>query len=277
MEQKLKRIGIISGKGTLPCLLAEEAKRQGYYVVMVALDPIADHLNGCADEIKRVNVGKLGRLIKVLKDAGITEAIMAGKVSKSLLYKSNIQPDMRAVKLLFKLKDKKDDTILQTITEELKTEGIQIVETTCFAQELLMPEGVITKTKPTTSIKKDIEFGYKIALEIGRLDIGQTVVVKDRAVMAVEAIEGTDEAIRRGGSLAGSGAVVVKVAKPQQDFRYDVPVVGIETLKTMIQVRASTLAVEAARAIIVQKDEMVKLADRHNISIIGITKESLCC
>ena len=273
----MKKIGIISGKGSLPCLLAEEAKKQGYYVLMVALDPIADHHNGCADEIKRVNVGKLGRLVKVLKDAGVTEAIMAGKVSKSLLYKSNIQPDMRAVKLLFKLKDKRDDTILQAITEELKTEGIQIVETTCFAQKLLMPEGVITKTKPSTSIKKDIKFGYRIALEIGRLDIGQTVVIKDRAVMAVEAIEGTDEAIRRGGSLGGSGAVVVKVAKPQQDFRYDVPVVGIETLKTMIQVKASTLAVEAARTIIVQKDEMIRLADRHNISIIGITKDSLCC
>ncbi len=269
-QRKVKKIGIISGKGSLPCLLAEEAKRQGYHVVMIALEPIADHTNGCADEIRRVNVGKLGRLIKTLKEAGITETIMAGKVSKKLLYKSDIQPDVRAIKLLFKLKDKKDDTILQAITDELQSEGIRLLETMDFAKEMIMPRGVITKTKPAGATEADIEFGYKMALEIGRLDIGQTVVVKDRAVMAVEAIEGTDEAIRRGGMLSGPGAVVVKVAKPQQDFRYDVPVVGTETIKTMIEVKASALAVEAERAIIVHKEEMIRLADDNSISIVGI-------
>ncbi len=266
----MKKLGIISGKGILPCILAKEARKKGYYVLMIALDPIADNIDGCADEVKRVNVGQLGSLIKTLKDAGIEETIMAGKVSKSLLYKGNIQPDLRAIKVLFKLKDRKDDTILQAITDELESEGIRLLKTTAFAEDILMPEGVLTDRKPDKSEKKDIRFGYMIAKEIGRLDIGQTVVVKDRAVMAIEAIEGTDEAIRRGGRLAGEGAVVVKVAKPQQDMRYDVPVVGLDTLKAMIEVKARVLAVESGQAIILQDQEIISLANANGISIVGI-------
>ncbi|NOY39283.1 MAG: LpxI family protein [Nitrospirae bacterium] len=266
----MKKIGIVSGKGELPCLLAREARRLGYYVVMIALDPIAGPMNGCADEVKRINVGKLGEIIKALKASGVQEAIMAGKVSKSLIYQGKITPDMRAVKLLFTLKDKKDDTILQAITDEIESEGIRMMRTTDFARDMLMPAGLLTQRKTTTAEDKDIAFGFGIAKEIGRVDIGQTVVVKGRAVMAVEAIEGTDEAIRRGGVLAGDGAVVVKVSKPQQDMRYDVPVVGLDTLRVMIEVKASVLAVEAGSALIIQRQEMISTANDAGISIMGV-------
>ncbi|VAX31895.1 UDP-2,3-diacylglucosamine pyrophosphatase [hydrothermal vent metagenome] len=266
----MKKIGIVSGKGELPCLLAREARRLGYYVVMIALDPIAGPMNGCADEVKRINVGKLGEIIKALKASGVQEAIMAGKVSKSLIYQGKITPDMRAVKLLFTLKDKKDDTILQAITDEIESEGIRMMRTTDFARDLLMPVGLLTRRKTTTAEDKDIAFGFGIAKEMGRVDIGQTVVVKGRAVMAVEAIEGTDEAIRRGGELAGGGAVVVKVSKPRQDMRYDVPVVGLDTLRVMIEVKASVLAVEAGSALIIQRQEMISTANDAGISIMGV-------
>lgn len=266
----MKKIGIVSGKGELPCLLAMEARRQGYYVVMIALDPIAGPMNGCADEVKRINVGRLGEIIKTLKASGIQEAIMAGKVSKSLIYQGKITPDMRAIKLLFTLKDRKDDTILQAITDEIESEGIRMMRTTDFAGDMLMPAGLLTQRRTTTAEDKDIAFGLGIAKEIGRVDIGQTVVVKGRAVMAVEAIEGTDEAIRRGGRLAGDGAVVVKVSKPQQDMRYDVPVVGLDTLRVMIEVRASVLAIEAGKALIIQRQEMISTANEAGISIMGV-------
>ncbi|NOZ25311.1 MAG: UDP-2,3-diacylglucosamine diphosphatase LpxI [Nitrospirae bacterium] len=266
----MKKLGIISGKGELPSLLAREAKRIGYHVVMIALDPVADPADGCADEVLRINVGKLGEIIAALKSSGVREAVMAGKVSKSLLYEGKIVPDMRAIKLLFTLKDRKDDTILQAITEEIESEGIRVMETTELAADMLMPEGLLTRRKISSGEKKDISFGFRIAKEIGKVDIGQTVVVKDRAVMAVEAIEGTDEAIRRGGRLAGEGAVVVKVSKPRQDMRYDVPVVGLDTLRTVIEVKASVLAVEAGRALILQRRDMISEADEAGVSIIGV-------
>ncbi|GBE36391.1 hypothetical protein BMS3Bbin07_00538 [bacterium BMS3Bbin07] len=266
----MKKIGIISGKGELPRLLAMEAKRIGYYVVLIALDPIAGPMNGCADEVKRINVGRLGEIIKALKASGVQEAILAGKVSKSLLYQGKVMPDMRAVKLLFTLKDRKDDTILQAITDEIESEGIRMLRTTDFAGDMLMPAGLLTQRRTTPEEDKDILFGLGIAKEMGRVDIGQTVVVKGRAVMAVEAIEGTDEAIRRGGRLAGDGAVVVKVSKPRQDMRYDVPVVGLDTLRAMIEVRASVLAVEKGMALIIQRQEMISTANEAGLSIMGV-------
>lgn len=269
--RQMKKIGLIAGMGVLPLVIADEAKAQGYIVIAAALETLAEKsLTSHVDEIKWVNVGKLGKLIDSLKKYGVKEAVMAGKVSKTLLYKSKITPDLRAVKLLFSLKDKKDDSILLALTKELASEGITLVDITRFTSNLMMPEGVITRDVPTADEWKDIEFGLKIAKEMGRLDIGQTVVVKGQAVMAVEAIEGTDEAIKRGAILAGKGAVVVKVSKPAQDMRFDVPVVGLETLKTMIGTNARVLAVEAHKSIILDKDRLVNEAKKAAISIIGI-------
>jgi len=270
---RIKNLGIIAGKGKLPNIIATEAKKKGYNVILILLTPVADIESNkyYINKVERINIGKLGKLIKTLKKENITEVVMAGKVPKTLMYKTtNIIPDKRALKLLFRLSDRKDDTILNAIVEELETEGIKVLEITEFIARLAMPNGVITLKSPTKIQWKDIEFGFNIAKEIGRIDIGQTVVVKEKAIMAVEAIEGTDETIKRGGLLAGEGAVVVKVSKPQQDMRYDVPVVGIQTLKSMLQVKASVLALEAKHTILLQKEEMIKLANKENICIVGI-------
>ncbi|MCL4457273.1 MAG: UDP-2,3-diacylglucosamine diphosphatase LpxI [Nitrospirae bacterium] len=267
----MESIGIIAGRGELPKIIALDAKERGFTVVTVALENLASaELNEASDEIKWINVGKLGDMIDTLKEFEVKKAIMAGKVPKSLLYKSGITPDWRAVKLLFSLKDKTDDSILNAITREMEKEGIDIIDTASFSPHLLTPEGVLTKIRPTDDEWKDIEFGWKIAKEIGKLDIGQTVVVKGRAVMAVEAIEGTDEAILRGGKWAGESAVVVKVSKPHQDMRLDVPVIGSDTLKSMVAVNARILAVEAKRSIIINRAGIVKDAEEAGISIVGV-------
>ena len=266
----MKKLGLIAGTGELPIAVASDARSQGYKVMAVALEPLADKtLSSYVDEIKWVNVGKLGKLIDSLKDYGIKEAVMAGKVSKTLLYKSKIRPDLRAVKLLFSLKDKKDDSILLAITKELEEEGIHLLDITRFSRSIITPDGILTKNKPTDDEWKDIRFGWKIAREIGRLDIGQTVVVRNQAVMAVEAIEGTDEAIKRGGKLAGPGAVIVKVSKPNQDMRFDVPVVGLTTLKAMIDVGAKVLAVESGKSIILNREKIIEDSKKAGISIVG--------
>jgi UDP-2,3-diacylglucosamine hydrolase len=266
----MKKLGLIAGMGELPMAIANEAKEQGYTVFALALEPLAEKsLASHVDEIKWINVGKLGKLIDSLKQYGIREAVMAGKVSKTLLYKSKITPDLRAVKLLFSLKNRKDDSILLAIAKELADEGIGLLDITLFSTGLLMPEGVLTKSKPSNDERRDIEFGWKIAKEMGRLDIGQTVVVKNRAVMAVEAIEGTDEAIKRGGKLAGEGAVVVKVSKPNQDMRFDVPAVGLQTLSAMLEVNARVLCVEAKKSLILNKDKLIEEAKIAGVSIVG--------
>ncbi|MDQ7787844.1 MAG: UDP-2,3-diacylglucosamine diphosphatase LpxI [Thermodesulfovibrionales bacterium] len=265
-----KKLGIIAGAGELPIAIADEAKTFGYAVFAVALEPLADKaLSSHVDEIQWVNVGKFGKLIDTLQKHGISEAVMAGKVSKTLLYKSKITPDLRAVKLLFSLKDRKDDSILLAITRELEQEGIRLLDITRFSGSLLASEGVHTKRKPTEAEWKDIEFGWKIAKEIGKLDIGQTVVIREQAVMAVEAIEGTDEAIRRGGALAGEGAVVIKVSKPEQDMRFDVPAVGPQTLHIMKEVHAKVLAVETNKCLILNKDSLIEEANKAKITIVG--------
>lgn len=270
----MKKLGLIAGSGELPVAIATEARARGYTVIAVGLEPLAEKaLAAAADEVSWVNVGKLGKIIDTLTKAGIGEAVMAGKVPKSLLYKSKITPDLRAVKVLFSLKDRNDDSIMLAIIRELEKDGIKLLDTTEFSSSLLTPEGVMTGSSPTEEEWRDIAFGWEIAKEIGRLDIGQTVVVKDKAVMAVEAIEGTDEAIKRGGKLAGKGAVVVKVSKPQQDMRFDVPVTGMATVEAMISVHARVLAVEAGRSILLDRGKMVAHADRAGMSIVGYRPE----
>ena len=265
-----KKLGLIAGKGDLPMAVAGEAKAKGYSVIAFGLESLADEsLGSYVDEMKWINVGKFGKLIDGLKKSGVKEAVMAGKVSKTLLYKSKITPDLRAVKLLFSLKDRKDDSILLALADELAKEDITLLDITMFSRELLMPEGVLTKSRPSEDEWKDIKFGWEIAKEIGRMDIGQTVVVKDLAVMAIEAIEGTDEAIRRGGKLAGKGAVVVKVSKPNQDMRFDVPTVGVQTVLAMREVKARVLCVEPQKSLVLNRERLIEEAKKADIAILG--------
>jgi len=273
-DREANVIGLIAGIGELPMAVAAEAKEKGFHVVAVALEHLADKsLASFVDEIRWVNVGKLGTIIKSLKRCGATRAVMAGKVPKALLYKGNVTPDLRAMKLLFTLKDKSDDSILLAITKELEKDGITLLNTTDFCQDMLTPEGILTEEGLTEDEWKDVRFGWKIAREMGRLDIGQTVVVKDQAVMAVEAIEGTDEAIKRGGFYAHEGAVVVKVSKPHQDMRFDVPVVGLDTLRVMVEVKARVLALEAKKSIVLRKKHFLREAEEAGISVVGFSRE----
>lgn len=266
------QIGIVAGSGNLPKIIATDAKERGFKVVTVALEGLAsEELNKLSDKISWINIGKLDKIIKTFKDNKINSVILAGKVPKIPLIKSKIIPDLRALKLLLSLENRNDDTILKAIAEEAKKEGIEIIDTATFSPHLLTPSGVLTERAPTKEEQKDIEFGWYIAKEIGRLDIGQTVVIKSLAVMAVEAIEGTDEAIIRGGKLAGEGAVVIKVSKPQQDMKLDVPVVGIETLNSMISVKAKVLALEAHKSLIINKKVFLNRASEAGISVIGIS------
>ncbi|MCX8069163.1 MAG: UDP-2,3-diacylglucosamine diphosphatase LpxI [Thermodesulfovibrionales bacterium] len=266
----MQTIGILAGSGNLPIIIVKDAINNGYKVTVVAIENLADKkIEDIAHKTFWLNVGRLGKLIKILKNEGINKIILAGKVPKSLLYKSPITPDLRAIKLLFKMKTKSDDVMLKAFAEELLNEGIEIIDTTTFSPHILTPEGLINSIPPTDEQIKDIAFGWQIAKEIGRLDIGQTVVVKGLSVMAVEAIEGTDEAIIRGGSLAGNGAVVVKVSKPQQDMRLDVPAVGLNTIQSMIKAKAKVLAIESGRSIIFDREEFISLADANKISILG--------
>jgi len=273
-ETSKKTLGIIAGSGDLPCAVASEAKNMGYRVVVIALQPSADQsLDAFADDFHKVHIGRFGKIIKLLKDLSVTESVIVGKVSKSLLYqnKKSIRPDLKALKILFSLKDRSDETFMNAIRTELKKNGVKLLKTTDFTRDLLTPEGVLTKKQPKKSQWNDIEFGWKIAKEIGRLDIGQTIVVKGTAVMAVEAIEGTDEAILRGGRYAVQGAVVIKVSRPQQDMRLDVPVAGIDTLFAMKKANAKVLAIEAGKSIIVDRKKFIKKADEAGIVVVGIS------
>lgn len=265
---------MIAGNGTFPIEFAKAAKKKGLSVVAVAHEgETMPELEQIADSVFWIKVGQLGRLIKIFKEQGVTDALMAGGIKKTRLFGSAM-PDLRGAALLARMIYKKDDSILRAVAEELESEGITVRESTLFLDDILAPAGVLTRRRPTKDEQKDIEFGWQMAKEIGRLDIGQTVVVKGQAVLAVEAIEGTDEAIRRGGRLGNGGAVVVKVCKPHQDLRFDLPAAGMQTIKTMAEVDASCLAVEAGKTIILDRDAVIKEADRLGIAIFGVEEKT---
>lgn len=264
-----RRIGLIAGGGQFPLLFAEGARRAGYTVTAVGFegetDPaLADHV----ESLHWVKLGQLSRLIKAFRKDGIRRAAMAGSINKTKLY-ARIRPDWRALKLLRNLHNKKDDSLLRALAAELESEGIRIEPSTLFLPSLLAPEGILTRRKPNARERLDVEFGWELAKAVGHLDIGQCLVVKDQSVLAVEGIDGTDATIRRGGALCGEGAVVVKVCKPIQDIRFDVPVVGPTTIQAMKDVKAKVLAVEAGRTLIFDLEETVAEADRAGITIVA--------
>jgi DUF1009 family protein len=270
MRRKKKTIGLISGLGELPRTIALEARQKGYAIAAVNLEGLSDgSVAEHAEASEWFNAGKAGAIIRFLRKHGAAEAVMAGKVPKSLLLRGGIRPDLKGAKMLFKLRDRSDDAILRLISEELEGEGIRLLDMRDFCEGLMTPEGVLTRKRPGRAGWRDIEYGFHMAREIGRLGIGQTVVVKDRSVVSVEAAEGTDEAIRRAGDLTGGGATVVKASRPGQDMRFDVPVVGLATLEVMVSAGVVALAVEAGRSIFLQRDEFIRRADRAGIAVVG--------
>lgn len=264
------KIGLIAGSGQFPFLCARAARSRGLTVIAVAHRQETDPaLAALVDELHWVYVGQLGKIIRILKAAGVTQALMAGGVNRGRLFR-HFRPDLRALSVLRRVGPGKDDQLLRAVAEEMEREGITIEPATLFQEELLAPAGPLTRHRPNRRQQADIAFGYQMAKEIGRLDLGQCVVVRNQVVTAVEAVEGTDEAIRRGGRLAGPGAVVVKVAKPQQDLRFDQPAVGLGTIATMAEVGARVLAIEAGTTIIFDREEMLRRADQEGIAVWGI-------
>ena len=267
----MEKIGLLAGAGTLPVEFLKAVKAQGYEVVCIAVIPGTDpRLEETADEFYSINIAKPGSILKTLSREGVKEVTMLGKVTKELLFKGLHLPDLRMLKILANLKDRKDDTIMLALVAELEKEGISALDQTKYLRPIMPGPQVFTKKKPTSEEEADVAFGFRTAKSIGGMDIGQTVVVKNLAVMAVEAIEGTDACIRRGGALARGNAVVVKTAKPDQDPRFDVPAVGLDTLRAMIESGCRVLAIEAYRTIFAEKEAVLEEADRKGIVIMAV-------
>lgn len=275
----MARLGLLAGVGTLPFEFVQTAKKQGHEIVCIAVVPDVDtRLRSYSDEYFEINVFKLNKILKTLCEANVKEVTMLGKVTKEYLYKRKlVMPDLRTVKLLNKLRklDFKDDTIMLALVDELEGSGLKVMDQTKYLKPLMPPPQIFTHAMPSEEQMEDIAFGFKTAKLIGQMDMGQTVVVKDKAVMAVEAIEGTDACIRRGGKLAGKGAVVVKVAKPNQDPRFDVPAIGLDTLNAMIETKCKVLAIEAEKTLFVDRFDVMDKADEHDIVIVSVNQESL--
>lgn len=266
----METLGLLSGIGHLPVDVAQSAKAMGYRVVAIGVVPGVDPgLSASVDAYYDIHIGKLGKIINTLKKNQVTKVTMIGKVTKEILYSEGaIIPDFRAIKLLTSLPDRKDDTIMNAIVKELEEEKMEVMDQTLLIQPLLPAPGVLSKRKPTAGELEDIEFGFQVAKEIGRLDIGQTVVVKNKAVMAVEAIEGTDACILRGGTL-GKGVIVAKTAKPAQDNRFDMPSVGMRTIESMIAAGAAGIVMEAGRTLLVERERTLALADEHDMFVVA--------
>jgi len=265
----MSRIGIIAGSGPLPLLAAREAKAAGRMVTVVAIREEADPaVEAVADRLHWVGVGELGALIRALKRDGVTEAIMVGKVQMSHLF-SQVRPDVRGALLYLRLKDRRGDSIMEAVAQELERAGITLLECTRFLTGVLVEKGILTRRAPTEREWEDIRFGREVASTLANVKVGQTVVVKHGAVLAVEAVEGTDAAVRRGGELGREGVVVVKVCRPQHDFRFDVPVIGPTTIAVLREVRGTALGVEANRTLLLDREQALGLADEAGIAVVA--------
>lgn len=266
----MKTIGLIAGKGRFPFLVAEEARREGYRVVCCGFTEESDPaLEKKTDVYQEIKLGQLKRLRDFFKKEGVSEAIMAGKIEKVRVFQGGVRPDVEMVKVLLKVRDFRDDSLLGGIANYLAGHGIELQDSTRFLRQALPGRGILGKKSPAREIQHDIEFGWEVAKSLARLDIGQTVVVKRKAVLALEAIEGTDETIRRGGMLGRGEVTVVKVAKPNQDMRFDVPAVGMTTLERLIEAKAKALAFEAGKTLFIEAEKFIKKADQAGIALVG--------
>ena len=266
---QLKTLGIIAGNGVYPRLLATAARKAGVTRIVAAAftnetDPaLAEHV----DVIEWMRVGQLGRLLKFFRAQKIHHAIMAGQIAPKNLF--DVHPDVKALLLMAKLKQRNAESIFAAIAEELAKAEVELLPATTFLEDSLAQPGLIAGSKLSGREEEDVDLGWKITKEIARLDIGQTLIVKNGTVLAVEAFEGTNDAIRRGGALASEGAVMIKVAKPNQDMRFDVPVIGLETIRIATEVKLRVIAVEAGRTLLLEREAIVDLANRSKMTIIA--------
>ena len=261
--------GLIAGNGSFPFLVVEGARNQGVSLSVVAINEETDpKINEVAENVIWVGIGQLGKMISFFKKHNVEKAIMAGQVKHVQIF-SGSMPDLRMVKMLWNLPRRNTDALIGGIADELAKDGIELIDSTFFVQDQLAPIGVLTKRKPTDIELENIEYGLHITAETARLDLGQTVVIRAKACVAIEAMEGTDATIKRAGELANGKLTVVKVAKPDQDMRFDVPVVGVPTIDAMIAAGAACLSITAGKTLIFNREEMIALADKNKICIVG--------
>jgi DUF1009 family protein len=269
------RIGLIAGSGQFPILFARAAREKGWQIFAAAYKEEAHpDLGQYAEFMEWVYVGQISRLIKFFHQHQITQAVMMGAINKTRMF-THIRPDMKALALIARMRHTHDDALLREFADMLEEEGIKIKPSTMLLPDLLAPSGVWTRRKPSKTEVRDIGIGWRIAKDIGRLDIGQCVVIRSGSILAVEAIDGTDATIERGGRLGKGQAVVVKVCKPNQDTRFDVPAVGLQTIETMYAAGATTLAIEAGKAVVFDRQAMVARADAHKIAIVALNDDDL--
>lgn len=277
------RIGLLAGSGRFPIMFAEAARRQGRRVFCIGVTGMAsDELGGVCERFVTAPLARVGRAIRWFKSARVDRVVMAGKIQKTVLFAPfrllRHLPDWRTIHMLvrYAAENKSDDTLLLAVIREFERDGIRFASALDYCPELLVDHGFLTRRKPSPAQWRDIHFGWQLAKEMGRLDVGQSVCVSDTAVIAVEAIEGTDECIRRAGRLCRRGKfTVVKVAKPQQDMRFDVPTVGLQTIQTMHEAGARVLAIESGMTIMLDQREVLELADRFGIAIVSLKAEEL--
>lgn len=267
-----RTLGLVAGGGQFPFLVAGEARKLGYAVVAVAFNKDTDtEIDQYVSKAEWIKLGQLGKLIKFFKENNVDQVVFAGPINKPGAF--DIRPDIRAIRLLFSLKSRNDNSLLTAVAGELESEGLEVVSALKFVPGLVSPVGNISRRRPSAAEKNDILFGWPLLKNIGAMDIGQCLIVKERAVVAVEAIEGTDQTILRAGSLIKKDFTVLKTFKPGQDERIDLPAMGLKTIETMIQAGASCLAYEAGKSLFFDLDEALKLARENKISIIGIDPE----
>jgi len=267
-------LGLIAGNGNFPLLVLRAARRLGYDVTVVAIEGEASlDMEALSQQlgrstVTRVPLGHLGTCIKTLTNAGVTRAVMAGQVKHVKVF-GGVLPDLTLLSVLRRLKAQNTDALISAVTEVLEEKGITLMDSTALLADLLARPGVLTRAQPSDDVQRDLEFGYRMADAIAAVDVGQTVVVKNRAVVAIEAMEGTDAAIARAGALAGAGTRVIKVAKPNQDMRFDVPVVGVATIRAMAAAGGDALSIDAGKTLIVDGADFVDAANAAGVVVVG--------
>ncbi|MDQ7003354.1 MAG: UDP-2,3-diacylglucosamine diphosphatase LpxI [Ghiorsea sp.] len=267
---RLQSIGLVAGYGAFPLELCQTLKKNGFMVHVAAIQEEASkEIESMADSVTWVSVGQIKKLIKTMQSHDVSDVIFAGKVQKIHLFR-NFKPDLLAAKILFQAKNKKDDSLMLGIVEALADAGITVRSQVEYAGDMLAGEGHLFGPKPTRQQVKDMAFGFPQAKHISGLDIGQTIVVKEEAVLAVEAIEGTDEAIKRGGALGKKNVTVIKVAKPKQDPRFDVPAMGVDTLETMAAAGCNALGIEAGQTLLIERELLAGKAKALGVSVVGL-------
>ena len=267
----MKRVGLIAGNRKLPLLFAASARKKGCEIIAIAIKgDTSPKIKKLADKIYWIGLAEFGRMFDILKAENVDGVVMAGQVSPRRLFSKEINKSKELKEILQGLKDKKTDTLFGAVAQKLEEAGLPLLDSTTFIEEYLPKKGILTKCQPDFDTWEDVYFGLNLAKSVAALDIGQAVAVKSKAIVAVEAFEGTDQLIRRAGKTGCGRIVIVKVSKPKQDMRFDIPVIGLNTIKNLVKAKAKCLAFEAGKAIFIDQEESVRLADKKGIAIVAV-------